>query len=223
MAEQSTYEAIAAALFQEIEQGRLRPGDPLPSEAALRAQWGVTPTTVRRALRELEVAGLTRGESGRGVFVRAYERAAVEVDRAGGVAEAGAQTVDVSVVQPTSALAELLPGITSFVRRRSSNHPGLSTYYPRPLIKRIPALGEPVPLGEPDEELLAQAGIVIADREAEVVSRMPVPREARLLGLPPGTPVMEVLVVLLDAEGGVQAVREALYPADRYRLRLRMR
>ncbi|MEU4513196.1 GntR family transcriptional regulator [Nonomuraea wenchangensis] len=223
MAEQSTYEAIAAALFQDIEHGRLRPGDPLPSEAALRAQWGVTPTTVRRALRELEVAGLTRGESGRGVFVRAYDRAAVEVAHTGGVSEAGAQTVDVSVVQPTPTLAELLPGATSLIRRSSSNHPGLSTYYPRHLVERIPALGEPQPLDAPDEELLAQAGIAVAEREVEVVCRMPVPREARMLGLPPGTPVMEVLVALMDAQGGVQAVREALYGGDRHKLRLRMR
>ncbi|MFI6900250.1 GntR family transcriptional regulator [Nonomuraea sp. NPDC050394] len=223
MADQSAYEAIAAALFLDIEEGRLRPGDRLPSEAALRQQHGVTPTTIRRALQELEIAGLTRGEVGRGVFVRSYDRAAVEAAAACSVVEAAAQPVEVSLIQPAPNLVELLPGTTSLVRRRSSTHPGLATYYPRHLVERIPALGEPAALSEPDEDLLANAGIVITGREAEVVGRMPTRWEAGMLGLVPGTPVLEVVVALADADGAVQVVREALYAGDRYRLRFRMR
>ena len=65
------YRAIAAALAEAIEIGRLAPGDRLPAQRDLAWQLGVTVGTVSRAYAEIERRGLLSGEIGRGTFVRA--------------------------------------------------------------------------------------------------------------------------------------------------------
>jgi DNA-binding GntR family transcriptional regulator len=64
------YRVIAADLRDAIESGDLRPGEPLPSEAALAKQYGVSRGTARHALAELEGAGLVEPIHGKGRFVR---------------------------------------------------------------------------------------------------------------------------------------------------------
>lgn len=52
------YEQVAQQLREAILDGRLRPGDELPAERELCAQFGVSRTTVREALRALQAQGL---------------------------------------------------------------------------------------------------------------------------------------------------------------------
>ncbi|NHB75258.1 phosphonate metabolism transcriptional regulator PhnF [Rhodobacter calidifons] len=61
--------AIAATLRAEIAAGHYRPGDRLPTEAALSARFGVNRHTVRHALSALAEAGLVHSRRGSGVFV----------------------------------------------------------------------------------------------------------------------------------------------------------
>jgi DNA-binding GntR family transcriptional regulator len=64
------YRRIAAELRSAIARGELRPGDALPSEAALMERYTVSRGTARQALAELEGAGLVESQHGRGRFVR---------------------------------------------------------------------------------------------------------------------------------------------------------
>lgn len=64
------YRRIAADLREKIERGELQPGELLPSEAALTAQYGVSRWTARQALVELQGAGLVEAVHGKGRFVR---------------------------------------------------------------------------------------------------------------------------------------------------------
>jgi DNA-binding GntR family transcriptional regulator len=66
------YRRIAAELRARIEGGELRPGDLVPSEAALTAQYGVSRGTARQALAELQGADLIEAVHGKGRFVRAW-------------------------------------------------------------------------------------------------------------------------------------------------------
>jgi DNA-binding GntR family transcriptional regulator len=61
---------IAAELRARIESGELLPGAFMPSEAEVRAEFGVSRTTARNAFAALEEAGLIRTEWGRGRFVQ---------------------------------------------------------------------------------------------------------------------------------------------------------
>jgi GntR family transcriptional regulator len=53
----------------QIGDGRLRPGDRLPSTPRLAAQYGVSPGTVRQAVSRLLEVGVLRGQPGLAVFV----------------------------------------------------------------------------------------------------------------------------------------------------------
>jgi DNA-binding GntR family transcriptional regulator len=64
------YRRIAAELRADIVAGTLRPGDALPSEAALMDRYQVARGTARQALAELEGAGLIESVHGKGRYVR---------------------------------------------------------------------------------------------------------------------------------------------------------
>lgn len=65
------YRRIAAELRRGIAGGSPAAGQPLPSEAALTREYGVSRGTVRQALSLLGSLGVVRSEHGRGWFVEA--------------------------------------------------------------------------------------------------------------------------------------------------------
>lgn len=69
MAQGALWTAIAATLTKELGAGHYRPGDKLPTEAALAARFGVNRHTVRHALAALNEQGLVHSRRGAGVFV----------------------------------------------------------------------------------------------------------------------------------------------------------
>lgn len=66
---EALWSAIAATLTAEIASGHYRPGDKLPTEAALATRFGVNRHTVRHALAALAERGLVHSRRGAGVFV----------------------------------------------------------------------------------------------------------------------------------------------------------
>lgn len=71
MPRSAVWKEIAEILSAEIAEGRYRPGDKLPTEAALSARFGVNRHTVRHALAALAEAGTLHSRRGAGVFVMA--------------------------------------------------------------------------------------------------------------------------------------------------------
>ncbi len=68
------YEQVKAFIKQRIGSGEWRPGDPVPSEAALMQQFGISRMTVNRALRELASDGLVNRVQGSGTRVAQLHR-----------------------------------------------------------------------------------------------------------------------------------------------------
>jgi GntR family transcriptional repressor for pyruvate dehydrogenase complex len=64
------YEAIVGQIQALIVDGRLKPGDQLPPERELAETFHVSRTSVREALRALELRGLIEGKQGLGTVVR---------------------------------------------------------------------------------------------------------------------------------------------------------
>lgn len=60
---------LAAALRQRIDRGELAPGERLPTEQALAAQYAVSRTVVREAVSRLRSSGLLVARQGSGVYV----------------------------------------------------------------------------------------------------------------------------------------------------------
>src|SRR5512133_1306426 len=68
------YEQVKTWIRQHIGSGRWKPGDPVPSEAALMQQFGISRMTVNRALRELAAEGLVTRVQGSGTRVAQLHR-----------------------------------------------------------------------------------------------------------------------------------------------------
>ncbi|HKQ53716.1 MAG TPA: winged helix-turn-helix domain-containing protein, partial [Pyrinomonadaceae bacterium] len=64
------YAAIVEAIAEDVEGGRLKPGDQMPTHRDLAGHLGVTVGTITRAYAEAARRGLLVGETGRGTFVR---------------------------------------------------------------------------------------------------------------------------------------------------------
>jgi GntR family transcriptional repressor for pyruvate dehydrogenase complex len=60
---------LAALLGAQVQDGKLQPGDRLPSEARLAESHGVSRTVVREAVHQLKSRGLLLSRQGSGVFV----------------------------------------------------------------------------------------------------------------------------------------------------------
>lgn len=64
------YEQVAAQVQRLIASGALRPGDRLPPERELAAKFGVGRSSLRDAIRTLEVMGIVESRHGSGTVVR---------------------------------------------------------------------------------------------------------------------------------------------------------
>lgn len=63
------YFQLKNIILKEIEAGRLKPGDYIPTETELREQFDISRTTVRQAITELVMEGYLERDKGRGTFV----------------------------------------------------------------------------------------------------------------------------------------------------------
>lgn len=112
------YRAVKRALLAAIEDGRLRPGGTLPSEAPLAAAFGVSIGTLRQAVGELVAEHLLQRRQGRGTFVAEHspERFLFQffhVERADGLREAPVvETLGVERGRLDDDAAEALGGRT---------------------------------------------------------------------------------------------------------------
>ena len=66
---QFLYQQVSAFLRKDIEEGRLQPGDMLPSMDDLATQFNINKATVMQAIAELSAAGLVYTVAARGTFV----------------------------------------------------------------------------------------------------------------------------------------------------------
>jgi DNA-binding GntR family transcriptional regulator len=154
----SPSEQIANALRAEIEDGTLKPGQPLPSDAELAARFGVSAPTASKARAMLVALGLVSSRSGAASTVCAQGLRPISPDthvrrarRTGRIYPEGhyARIVHAGLVPASSAIAAALssdPG-SSVIERRRITHAAddtplaaSTTYFPATLLEQCPAL-----------------------------------------------------------------------------------
>jgi len=64
------YMVIVEQIQSLLKEGKLKPGDKLPSEQALTEKFGTSRASVREALSALEILGVTKSRAGKGNFIR---------------------------------------------------------------------------------------------------------------------------------------------------------
>jgi DNA-binding transcriptional MocR family regulator len=104
------YAAIVDALVDDIDAGRLQPGDQLPTHRDLADQLGVSIGTITRAYAAAERRGLVRGEIGRGTFVAGT---AADIYGAAEFVQVEPGVVDLAVTRP---LYDLDPDLAAALR-----------------------------------------------------------------------------------------------------------
>lgn len=216
------YRRIADRLRDQILSGALDDGDRLPGENALMAEYGIARATARQALAVLINEGLAVARRGSGVYVRLFRpirrhgsrrlsreqwgqgRAIWDSDTDG-----RAYTVDEIDLrrEPASeSVAQALGSDEVWVRRRRYSVDGrpvqlAASHFPADIVEGS-AITQPDTGAGGVYARLGDLGYRPVRFTEEVRARMPQPREARLLGLPAGTPVI-VITRIAFAAGGV--------------------
>lgn len=230
---QPLYARLRDELRALILDGRLAPGDRLPSESELSARHGVSRITVRQALGDLQKAGLIVRLQGKGAFV-APPHASQKLERLQGLSEAltdrsqavHSKRLSLTSVRATGELAaqlELAPGtpVVRLVSLRYLERDPLSVNTSH----FVPGLGERIArIDVSGRDLLEvlERDLALPVREARLDIRaeaMPA-REARWLKSRHGEPALRVHRLVLGEGGQPLQTETALYRADRFSYQL---
>ena len=225
------YEAVARVLVDEIRSGRLSDAAHLPSERALVSRFGVSRVTVRRALRALEAEGLVVSAAGRGWLVRGAGLEEPEnellsftdVARRRGL-QASARVLAAHVREATLDEAELLgvaPGVPVVELDRVRLLDGVPVGIDRSLVPaaRAPGLLERDWTTASLYAALEEAGCPPVRADYVLQAAAADEREATLLELSPGAPVLRAEQRSFDAAGRPIQICRMSYRGDRYRFR----
>ena len=235
------YKQIADALRSQILNGQLKPGEKLPSEATLVADYGVAHGTVRQSLGILRGEGLVVAEHGRGVFVRRrpkirrvahdrFARSHREAGKAAYLAEAEKEhttpNVDVYFVGPEKAsidVAERLrmsPGAKVLARKRVYLADGEPVEMATSYVPWMLAKGSPI--AEIDTgpggiyARIEEQGHQLARFAEDVSARMPSSEEMKALHLVGGVPVLTLVRVAYDVDDIPVEVCDTVMSAAHY-------
>ncbi|HET9657498.1 MAG TPA: GntR family transcriptional regulator [Kineosporiaceae bacterium] len=233
---------IAEALRRAIASGVYAPGDRLPSERMLAAEYGTARNTAREAIDLLQRDGLVTVEHGRGAFVRKparmlrmgvqrYSRRLrnetglspfrAEAQRLGRTARV--DVPDISRVHPPADVAERLgvsadePSVTQRVNHYFLDDEPVQigiTYIPW-TIAQGSVLATDANTGTGSiYARFAELGHDILQAREEITARMPRPDEVAVLAIPAGVPIIEVLHTGIDQSGQPFEVTRFVMRAD---------
>jgi GntR family transcriptional regulator len=222
--------------YREIEQAlrariaALKPGDPLPSDAALCREFGVSRMTARNAVGRLAEEGLITREPGRGSFVAVPQSHrwanslmsfSDEMRRQGRVPRSRLLRRELRPARPDE-IRDLRLGdgepVVALVRIRMADDVPIAVEAVA-LHGRCAAvvMGADLETGSLHEALRG-AGFVPARGRATLAAGAASAEDAQLLGVAPGTPLLVERRVIVDLRGRPLESTESRYPADRYAL-----
>ncbi len=222
------YRRIEQALRERIAS--LEPGERLPSDAELRAEFGVSRMTARNAMQRLTDDGLVARQPGRGSFVAeppAHRRAnrlmtfTREMERRGLVPSSRllARSVRASTTREAAALG--LPArdpIVHLLRLRCADE--LPIAFESSVL--IGACADVVLAADLEHgslhEALLSAGFALRRGTGTIEAEAATDEDARLLELAPGHPLLVERRVIADVHGRRIEATESRYPGDRYAL-----
>jgi DNA-binding GntR family transcriptional regulator len=230
----SPSQQIANALRAEIENGTLKPGQPLPSDAELAARFGVSTPTATKARAMLVALGLVSSRSGAASTVRAQSRPLVSPDyhvrrarHTGRIYPEGhyARIVAAAIAAAPPEVAAVLgtdPGASVIQRRRvtyAADDTPLATsttYFPGAFIDQCPALVKTERLTQGTTLYVEQqTGRTAAEIRANVTC---VPggegpdSDAAQLQVPPGSSLLALSTTTYDIDGAVLAHEVEMHP-----------
>ncbi|MEF9904520.1 GntR family transcriptional regulator [Streptomyces sp. P9-A2] len=223
----SRRDAIADDLRDRIVTGRLKPGERLPSEVHLAAQYMVSTPTLRNALAVLQAEGLVEKTHGKGNFVR---RPLQRITYVGGRRTPDAHSMDLAPLSVTvhttrvrarghlAALLKMPTGsplteISCLGHEDERPHSLARIYVPCDLAPAA-VLREPLPY-EAVVTRLTELRPPPAEVREEISVRLPTPEEASTLRISSALAVLAVTRQTADTAGRVVEAALLVLPGDR--------
>lgn len=223
------YLQLAAMLRADIREGRLQPGDPVPTEHELAERHGVSRFTVREALRKLTEDGLIRRRRGSGTVVAADMPVLRQgfADTRAILQYAASSTFRIAdrgliALSPTLARTlKRLPGETwhhvegvrimdgapepvaftdAFIHPRFANHVGQLRSGQEALFSQLARL----------------AGLAVGRVEQEIHAVAASQADAAALHVPRGSPCLRIIRHYFDTEGALQEISCSVHPGERF-------
>ena len=220
------YEQVKAFIKTHISAGTWKPGDPVPSEAALAAQFGISRMTVNRALRELTAEGMVTRVQGSGTRVAELHRISSRLtirDIHEEVVERGhVHTTRVLMVEAEKASADLArtlglrTGARVFHTMLVHLENGVPIQYEDRYVNPAAApdfLETDFTRTTPTHHLLQHAPLTEASYSIEAC--LPTVQEARQLGIKRGEPCLAMMRRTVSG-AHVASVARLIYPGTRY-------
>jgi GntR family histidine utilization transcriptional repressor len=220
------YEQVKAFIRGRISSGQWKPGDPVPSEAALMQQFGISRMTVNRGLRELAGEGLVTRVQGSGTRVAQLHRISSRLtirDIHEEVAERGhvhgTRVLLVAKEKASAAMAQSLgikTGGAVFHSLLVHLENGVAIQYEDRYVNPAAApdyLKTDFTQVSPTLHLLQHAPLTEASYSIEAC--LPTAEEARQLGIKRSEPCLAMMRRTVSG-GHVASVARLVYPGSRY-------
>jgi GntR family transcriptional regulator len=226
------YHQMTVHFERLIQNGKLVPGDQLPSERQLAEKTGVSRMTVRQAIRALVAAGYCERIRGRGIYVRkrpviidsrSFEGFTANTKRQG--VDSATKALSSRLVSPPAAVRqalELAPQekVVELSRLRLiSGHPAVLETEWFPATRYEGLLRED--LSQSLYAILEEGYATRISATTDVIRPyLPDDGECALLGLEPGTAVIVRDRVGTDEAGDPVEVVKSVYNPDQYEFRM---
>jgi DNA-binding GntR family transcriptional regulator len=233
------YSTLARMLTEEIESGRYKVGEKIPTEAELQQRFDVSRHTVREALRDLKGRGLILARAGVGTVVRASSASDTSFMHGAGTLDEVIQFGEATRMQvldhgPLIAGGELAAQVAakpgqelhrvSLLRFRPKEvvPAGRVDIYLRPEYADVLRVIETSRV--PVLRLVEQRhGVRIAEVVQKILAATLGAADARVLKSRPGKPALHVTRHYFDAQDRLVMATIGLYPSDRFSHNTRFR
>ncbi len=229
------HQQLSTILRKEIQSGRFKQGDPFLTERQLQERFGVSSTTVRRAIQTLVQEGYLYRRVAKGTFVRRPKFEEPVGPLCGLFDEMAARGLRVEAEMLASeqqradpATAEklgLVPGATVYRLKRVLRVEGETvavsdSYFPTD-IGAVVVQGDlaSTPIFRAIEDRL---GSKVHETETTIEAGAARTKDASLLGVPKGSPVLIVERVVYAVDGRALWLSRYVHRSDKYRYRTRM-
>ena len=220
-------------LLVELTQS-LPPGSPLPPERTLAEKYGTSRTTVRQALAELVIEGRLQRIQGKGTFVskpkvaQELQLVSYTEDMRHHGLNPETRILDIDYVTADERLGALLGTrqggrLMRIHRLRLADGEPMSIDTSHLPARRFPGLRRELPRHRSLYETLATAyDVHLAEAEETIETVLATPRDAQLLGVDVGLPLLLLSRHAFDENGEPVEWAQSLYRGDRYKFTTRL-